>query len=168
MVKALCATLDGPWWKDRVNSCGRNWVWRDQAPPHVTESREVVLERRLAQRSSERWTCQMSTNSGLRPGVRDSRRSIDLVQYVQANEYRFIELKVGSDQPLYALFEVLGYGLLYLLARQHRHEGDGRHDVMAARHIALVVLGPNSWFDFKGSGTGPVSRFREIHAGRPA
>ena len=59
--------------------------------------KEVVLERRLAQRSSERWTCQMSTSSGLRPGVRDSRRAIDIVQHIQKDEYRFIELKVGSD-----------------------------------------------------------------------
>ena len=56
----------------------------------------------------------MSTSSGLRPGVRDSRRSIDIVQHIQKDEYRFIELKVGSDQPLYAMFEVLGYRLLYL------------------------------------------------------
>lgn len=28
MVKALCATLDGPWWQDRANAHGRNWVWR--------------------------------------------------------------------------------------------------------------------------------------------
>lgn len=159
MVNALCAALDGPWWQDFANSRGRNWVWRDEAPPHRTESTEVVLERRLAQRSSERWTCQMSTSSGLRPGVRDPRRSIDLVQLIQEDEYRFIELKVGSDQPLYAIFEVLGYGLLYLLARQHGQRGNGRHDVMAARRIELVVLGPSSWFHFKDSRAGPISRF---------
>jgi hypothetical protein len=159
MVRALCAALDGPWWKDPANRRGRNWVWREQTPSHVTESKEVVLERRLAERSSERWTCQMSTSSGLRTGVRDSRRSIDLVQRVDEHEYRFIELKVGSDQPLYALFEVLGYGLLYLLARQHGQHGGGRHDVMSATRIELVVAGPSSWFTFKDSRAGPVSRF---------
>ena len=161
MVKTLCATLDGPWWQDRANSRGGNWVWRDQTPTHLTESKEVVLERRLAQRSAERWTCQMSTSSGLRPGARDSRRSIDLVQHIRENEYRFIELKVGSDQPLYATFEVLGYGLLYLLARQHGHgqPSGGHHDVMIARQIELVVLAPSVWFTFKGSRAGPVSRF---------
>jgi hypothetical protein len=159
LVRALCATLDGPWWQKGASALGRNWVWRDKVPPHLTESKEVVLERRLVQRSSERWTCQMSTSSGLRPGVRDSRRSIDIVQHIQEDEYRFIELKVGSDQPLYAMFEVLGYGLLYLLARQQGQRGDGRHDVMAARRIELVVLGPNSWFNYKDTRAGPVSRF---------
>jgi hypothetical protein len=159
MVSALCACLDGPWWQQEASSRGRNWVWRDKVPPYLTESREVALERRLAQRSSERWTCQMSTSSGLRLGVRDSRRAIDIVQRSQENEYRFIELKVGSDQPLYATFEVLGYGLLYLLARQHGRRGDGRHDVMAASRIELVVLGPDSWFSYKESSGGPVSRF---------
>ena len=134
--------------------CGAN-----RRRPHLTESEEVVLERRLAQRSSDRWTCQMSTSSGLRSGVRDSRRSIDLVQKVQENEYRFIELKVGSDQPLYAIFEVLGYGLLYLLARQHKRIGAGTHNVMTASRIELVVLGPSSWFNCKRSRKGPASRF---------
>jgi hypothetical protein len=101
----------------------------------------------------------MSTSSGLRLGVRDPRRSIDIVQRSQENEYRFIELKVGSDQPLYATFEVLGYGLLYLLARQHGRRGEGRHDVMAARRIELVVLGPDSWFGYKESRGGLASRF---------
>ena len=32
MVKTLCATLDGPWWQDRANSRGRNWMWRAQTP----------------------------------------------------------------------------------------------------------------------------------------
>ena len=137
MVSALCACLDGPWWQQKASSRGRNWVWRDKVPPHLTESREVVLERRLAQRSSERWTCQMSTSSGLRLGARDSRRSIDIVQFSQENEYRFIELKVGSDQPLYATFEVLGYGLLYLLAGRRQlscpaGQGNCRQPVGAA------------------------------------
>jgi hypothetical protein len=101
----------------------------------------------------------MSTSSGLRPGVRDSRRSIDVVQHIQGDEYRFIELKVGSGQPLYATFEILGYGLLYLLARQHGRRGDGTHDVMVASRIELVVLGPDSWFRYKESTGGPVSRF---------
>jgi hypothetical protein len=81
------------------------------------------------------------------------------VQCCQENEYRFIELKVGSAQPLYAMFEVLGYGLLYLLARQHGRRGEGKHDVMAARRIELVVLGPDNWFSYKESPGGSVSRF---------
>jgi len=159
MVSALCACLDGPWWQEEASSRGKNWVWRDNVPPHLTESREVVLERRLAQRSSERWTCQMSTSSGLRLGVGDARRSIDIVQRSQENEYRFIELKVQSDQPLYAMFEILGYGLLYLLARQHGRRGDGRHDVMTAKRIELIVLGPESWFRYKEPRGDPLSRF---------
>lgn len=48
MVKELRATLDGPWWQGEESARGRNWVWRDTVPPHLTESKEVVLERRLA------------------------------------------------------------------------------------------------------------------------
>lgn len=159
MVSALCACLDGPWWQEEASSRGKNWVWRDSVPSHLTESREVVLERWLAQRSSDRWTCQMSTSSGLRLDVRDPRRSIDIVQRGQENEYRFIELKVHSDQPLYAMFEILGYGLLYLLTHQHGRRGGGRHDVMTAKRIELIVLGPESWFGYKESRADPVSRF---------
>ena len=83
LVKALVDALDGPWWGS-PSSPGSNWVWRDSAPPHVTNSKEVVLERTLAKRSPERWTCQMSTSSGLRgPDHHDGRRAIDVVHRVK-------------------------------------------------------------------------------------
>jgi hypothetical protein len=47
MVSALCASLDGLWWRQEASSRGKNWVWRDKVPSHLTESKEVVLERRL-------------------------------------------------------------------------------------------------------------------------
>jgi len=64
MVSALCACPDGPWWQQEGSSRGSNWVWRDKVPPHLTESREVVLERRLAQRDAPCSAPRSSSVSG--------------------------------------------------------------------------------------------------------
>lgn len=47
------------------------------------------------------------------------RRAIDLVHRIAPGHFEFIELKTGSNTPLYAAFEILGYGLSWCLARQH-------------------------------------------------
>jgi hypothetical protein len=90
----------------------------------------------------------MSTASGLHGPRSGTRRSIDLVRRVSADHYVFIELKIDSDNPLYAAFEILGYGLAYLHARLHGLCGQGAHDVMRAGRIDLVVLAPQSWFSY--------------------
>lgn len=60
----------------------------------------------------------------------------------------FIELKLDSDNPLYAAFEILGYGVAYIQARQHGLGGKGIHDVMLADRIDLVVLAPKRWYSY--------------------
>jgi len=131
-------------------SNGQNWLWRTDAPAHQTLSPEVALEREVvAADTMGQWTCQMSTASGVQGPNLHKRRAIDLVRQVADDRYRFIELKVDSDNPLYALFEILGYGLAYLHSRKNHWSGSGPYDVMGASDVELVVLGPSNWYRYK-------------------
>lgn len=146
---------------------GKNWHWREDANVRIPESgKEVRLERIVAESRDKpqmEWTWQMSTSSGIEerePGDKlnaaNKRRSVDLVRDHGNDRYSFVELKVGADNPLYALFEILGYALAYLHARRGGREGTGTHNVMQAKHIRLVVLGPKCWYRFdKGDPSSP-------------
>ena len=147
LVRDLLATLDGAWWNSKKANVNGNWVWRDSVSKYTTQSKEVVLERKVVQLGgSDRWTYQMSTSSGLFGARGSKRRAIDLVNWEDGGPLRFIELKVGSNNPLHAIFEVLGYGLMYLLARKHGLKGNGRRDVMEATALSLEVLAPTGWY----------------------
>jgi len=147
LVGELMSAMEGPEWSQPVSLSNGNWVWRDAQSVPTTSSPEVRLEREvIAQGGLDDWTYQMSTASGLHGPTSGRRRAIDLVHRPGDGHYEFIELKVNSDQPLYAAFEILGYGLAYLHARRNGQRGAGRHDVMNARRIDLVILGPNEWY----------------------
>lgn len=151
-VRCLFKSLMSEGWKETP---GANWIWREKhaKPSARNVSQEVLLEHQIVGLGGERWTRQMSTASGVDTapdGKRtrsNRRRAIDLV-YDQGNSsFSFVELKVGSDSPIYALFEILGYGLAYWHSRQekldHRREAAR---LMQAEKIDLVVLGPESWY----------------------
>jgi len=149
LVRELMAVMSGARWREPASASGGNWAWRSELSDHSTLSPEVVLERAVvALGGVADWTYQMPTSSGLHGSASGKRRSIDLVRRRGADHYALVELKVNSDQPLYAAFEILGYGLAYLHARRNGQRGSGLHDVMTARRIDLVVLGPHDWYAF--------------------
>lgn len=160
MISALRQSLDGPIWRDPVTRTSGNWAWRASLPARRTSSPEVSLERDVVARGGHAtWTFQMSTTSGFRGVHSDKRRAIDLVQKVGASSYRFIELKVESDNPLYAAFEILGYGLAYCLARHYGYSGTGTHNVMDGSRIELEVLAPEIWYEYRRYPSAPRLRF---------
>ena len=162
LVTRLYQALDCEGWKTDA-PCGKNWVWRTKAPNAEEKSDsnlEVKLERTIVHKGRQKqqdWTWQMSTASGVQKDLdaehnaKNKRTSIDLVRKNANNDYAFVELKVGSDNPLYALFELLGYALAYLHARNEgsHSQSNPDHDVMTADRIKLVVLGPESWYQYK-------------------
>ena len=153
LVHSLRESLEGPWWTNPCKREAANWHWRKEIPAHTTTTAEVALERDVFSETPRTdWTCQMSTSSGLRGSRTDKRRAIDLVHRLDGKSYQFIELKVGSDNPIYAAFEILGYGLAYCLARKNGFKGSGNHDVMAASRIELVVLAPEPWYQYRVRG----------------
>ena len=130
-------------------------------------SKEVLLERAVAALDMKKWTYQMSTSSGVQIVQGDtrrvnlnSRRSIDLVRYIGQGRYAFVELKVGSDNPLYAAFEVLGYALAYLHAQANEWTGTENRDVFGAEAIELTILGPEDWYKYVKRGTDKEFEFK--------
>lgn len=170
-LRKLLASLDAACWKNPARSVAGNWKWRSTVPRELTSSPEVRLERAICRLDNlKSWSFQMSTCSGLLGKHTDKRRAIDLVRDYGKGRFAFVELKAGSDNPLDAAFELLGYYLAYLHARSQKHASTPEHDVMAAQHIELVVLGPDDWYEFGMRGA-PMTRYnldwlcREIVAG---
>lgn len=141
------------WQKNR----GTNWQWNTD-PKHLTKSAEVRLERLIVEGGESDWARQMATSSGIQGSTKNRRRSIDLVRRLGDRRYAFIELKVKSDNPLHAAFELLSYGLAYLHARRSNWQGEpGKYDVMKADTIDLTVLAPTDFYKYKpGRGYPPV------------
>lgn len=147
-------------WSKRPRS---NWKWRNKTPAcQPASSEEIRLERAVSTGREDTWSCQMSTASGIQDGHPNKRRSIDLVRRIGSGHFAFIELKIDSDNPLYAAFELLAYAMAYLHARSAGASGRGKNkdedklDVMSAEKIDLVVLGPDDWYTYKHGRGNPV------------
>jgi hypothetical protein len=137
-----------------------NWKLRKQTVrSNRNDSPETILERRIADATDDRWANQVPTASGLL-GT-GGRSAVDLV-CCQHPDYSLIELKWMSDTPIYAAFEILGYGLVYLFSRLHQSElgYDGR-EIFAANHVSLLVLAPQPYYCGESSHldwlAGPIS-----------
>lgn len=104
----------------------QNWRWLDPKCDFSAKnfSAETTLERAVvsAAKAQNRtdWSNQIPIASGIIAGGGDRRRAIDLAHLRGADAFDFIELKVGSDNPLYAAIEILKYGFVWLLSRKHR------------------------------------------------
>ena len=138
---------------------GGNWRWRHGAPDQITtRSKEVRLERKLVRvgrDAGQQWSWQLSTTSGARSDSEkesakgaNKRRAIDLIRDYENGRFAFIELKTGSDNPVYAAFELLGYALAYL-REQRNPTGAPEGELFKARQIDLIVLGPMSWYRYR-------------------
>ena len=143
------AALDGSFWTDRKANISANWRWRARVPEsNGPLTSEVSIERAIALKGgTSAWCCQMPTLSGFCGKYQYKRRSIDLVQRVSDTVYRFVELKTGADDVVYATFEILSYALTYLLARRYlAAAATGPHHVLNADHCDLIVLAPQAWY----------------------
>lgn len=127
--------------------------WRSERQVHIgsgNRSPEVLLERAIARLSEAgalpTWYNQVPVASGLVTSVSDKRAAVDLVGLAD-DRLSLVELKWGSDNPVFAAFEILRYGLAYLHAWLHRAElGYDRTAMLRARDVQLVVLGPREFY----------------------
>jgi len=66
------------------------------------------------------------------------------------NVYEFVELKVDSNYPLYAAFEIVRNALLFLFTRRLGASGvhipKGDRNLLLAEAIELVVLAPSEYY----------------------
>jgi hypothetical protein len=133
-----------------------NWRFeKKRGISNENDSPEVGLERAIINIPQELWpdaadwVNQVPTASGLVDPNADGSRRIDLVHKCGDKEYEFIELKVGSDTPLYAAMEILKYGVLYIFAREHEEASKyvkKERDLLKAMSIHLRVLAPASYY----------------------
>lgn len=142
--------------RDAIGNSIQNW--RKEIQPNLdakNKSKEVRLERKiaLALKSKERndWWNQMPIASGLIDSDADRRRAIDLVhrRNDDGTSFDFIELKIDSDTPLFALMEIVLYGLVYLVLRNDRDwlpECSRGAGVFKAQEIGLCVLAPKQFY----------------------
>ena len=127
--------------------------WRHERRIEIADqnkSPEVILERAIATLAElgdlPGWYNQIPVASGLVDGRSDKRAALDLAR-VDGDIAELIELKWASDTPLFALFEVLRYGLALLLSRQNAERFDyvGRPLIDAAE-LRFVVLAPAQYY----------------------
>ena len=133
----------------------KNWRW-EKHPEIDSDNRspEVKLERQIVRSSENDWVNQVPVSSGL-AGSGDRRRAIDLVHRCGGGWYELIELKVGSDTPLFAAMEILQYGVLFIFSRKYseklgyteKHEYDEESiKMLNAPGIHLKVMAPTTYY----------------------
>jgi len=142
-----------------------NWRWRKNQKIREAQdgkagntSPEVGLEKAIVKISPQiwpevsEWSNQAPTSSGLLGPSYDKKRAIDLVHRWQDGkyvDYEFIELKVGSNNPVSAAMEIMVYGMLYVLSRDNR-EGmryvREKNPLLWGRNIHLQVLAPYAYY----------------------
>ena len=150
VLTPMLARIESNW---RSAGCrgysSKTWVLRQCIAPTAEKKQEETLERVITEALGKRWSNQLATCSGLIKNRNEGRRSVDLVHDLGGGRYEFIELKYkdgeggryGSDNPLHAAWEIVCYGLLYLLTRQ-RMACDAEKPVLSAEEVRLVVLAP--------------------------
>jgi len=126
-----------------------NWRWR-VPQTYISEhnvSSEVVLERAIVNACERQgrmdWANQVPVCSGVVGLSGERRRAIDLVHEKAPGHFQFIELKVGSDTPLFAAVEIIAYACVWLLSRD---VPGASSPLLAARQVEAIVLAPDSYY----------------------
>ena len=134
-------------------------LWICRRATHVcahNTSPEKTLEKAIAiladQGHMPGWFNQCPVATGIADPRDDGNRSVDLV-HLCGPTLRLVELKWprarNSDTLPFALFEVLEYGLAYLLARLHKRELHLQAQPLmqdSVHHVRLEVVAPREFF----------------------
>ena len=134
-----------------TNPSKENWRWKrhlDLAPENA--SLELRLERAIVASCGESWSNQMPVASGLVGPATDKRAAVDLVCRKDSGTCSLFELKVDSNNPLFAAIEILSYGILFVWSRANQDSlgyDIENQPVLGASDITLSVLAPERYFD---------------------
>ena len=122
---------------------------------YKTKDKEIVREREMIKslKSGERgrWANQIPVASGVMGPDKDKTMAIDLAHRCQGHRhkrgYTLIELKIESNTPLYAAFEILLYGRLLTFSRSGKlRYGIVGRPILVADYIHLRVLAPLEYY----------------------
>lgn len=134
-------------------------LWKLQREREISSKnprRETVLEKAVANLAESchmpGWFNQCPVASGILGPRSNTRNAVDLVYWSASGKHaRLVELKWKSNDPLYALREILRYGIAYLFCRVHRRElplqGEYFRPLMDVSNIALEVVAPSFFFN---------------------
>ena len=118
--------------------------------------RETILEKAVAMLAESChmpwWFNQCPVASGIVRSSRNRKNAVDLVHWSEPSGcVRLIELKWKSNDPRYALREILRYGVAYIFCRVHRRElplqGKYYRPLMDANNVALEVVAPHRFYE---------------------
>ncbi len=128
----------------------QNWRWKQhlELPPN-NKSPELLLERKIVEEGGDNWSNQMPVASGLVGQATDKRAAVDLVHREDENRFSLIELKVDSNNPLFAAIEILFYGLLFVWSKNNLEVlgyDIKEQPVLAATELNLCVLAPVTYY----------------------
>jgi len=159
LVAALLKRIDDNWKGAGSQKRGsKNWLLRKNSRlRHGKHKPEKILEKLVVQLLGTTWFNQIATCSGM--ADREERnRSIDLGHDCGDRVFEFIELKYGlaeqdfgANNPLYAGFEILKYGLLFAHARNNQLIQEEK-PLSSATKIHLQVLAPAGYYSFRTRG----------------
>ncbi len=127
--------------------------WRKERQIEISEknrSPEVLLERgiaNLAERGAlDEWYNQIPVASGFVNAHADKRAAVDLMHY-REDHATLVELKWASDQPCFAAFEILRYGLAFLYAHINQRDlGYQEKPLLSTNKVSLRVLAPHTYY----------------------
>ena len=146
--------IDMNWQKAKESGYSKpskqNWRWKrhlELAPEN--NSPELLLERQIVNERGENWSNQMPIASGLVGHATDKRAAVDLVHRENTDRFSLIELKVDSNNPLFAAIEILLYGLLFVWSKNNLEElgyDTKRQPILAASELNLSVLAPAKYY----------------------
>lgn len=148
LIRNVLEQINSNWNQEKCPS-EQNWRWKKnyRIDPE-NSSPEVILERSIVRTTGKHWVNQVPVASGLTGSNADKRRAIDLVHRCGKKDYEFIELKVGSDTPLFAAMEILQYGIIYIFSRDNsKRLGYTEDGVLGASGIYLRVLAPAAYYE---------------------
>jgi hypothetical protein len=132
------------------NPSRENWRWKRHLNiSEANRSPEIRLERAIVAACGENWSNQMPTASGLVGPAVDKRAAVNLVYQENPTSYSLVELKVCSDNPLFAAIEILMYGLLLVWSKEHVDELGydlEKQPVLNAEMIMLSTLAPAKYY----------------------
>lgn len=155
LIKDLWKQLAVNWVEGRCQSRGKfNWRWQLRPEGGKGENQpEVALQRRIARFIEkaglrERWSNETPTGSGLSEGASGDPGGLDLAHRDGDGGVILIELKVASNTPVSAAFQIVQYGLVLTLARlvDDTVKFIVNDAWRRAKSAQLLVLAPHSFY----------------------
>ena len=157
LVEELWRQIVVNWVEGGCQSRGEsNWRWELLTTGGESKGQaEVALQRTIArfiesEGQRERWSNETPTGSGLSEGAGGDPGGLDLAHKDDDGGVVLIELKIASNTPISAAFQVVQYGLLLTLARlvskQEQIKIVTDEVWLNAKHAHLRVLAPASFY----------------------